>query len=143
MASVPSKNEYETWEERAAIIEHEAGIPKEWAEAFARVNVMMKPACFTAQEWQRLIDVAGHLLDEWVHELIAHGWQVADIFACHQIAPKARYDYAGLLLLMVSEKKKVVGVDSQKLAIACRDGVIQNFRKRDIPNNSIMLWLLP
>jgi len=48
-------------DERAAIIEEGAGVPKRWAEGFAAMSSMPAPAGFSPERWQRIVDAAGVL----------------------------------------------------------------------------------
>jgi hypothetical protein len=47
------------FDERAAILEYDAGVPREWAEGFARLDGLAPPARMDAQRWRRLVDNAG------------------------------------------------------------------------------------
>jgi hypothetical protein len=62
------------YEERAAIIEHDGGIPREWAEGFARLDPARPPAGLTLQRWHTVIEAIGIFLDKWAGEAVAKGW---------------------------------------------------------------------
>src|SRR5262249_57558490 len=53
----------ETEDERAAIVEHDGAIPREWAEGFARLDPDAAPADVPPKRWQRFIDDIGLFLD--------------------------------------------------------------------------------
>ena len=52
-------------DERAAIIEEGANIPRRWAEGFAAMASMPAPIGFLPERWQRIIDAAGVFIDKW------------------------------------------------------------------------------
>src|SRR6267154_5167077 len=52
-------------DERAAIIEEGAGVPKRWAEGFAAMCSMPAPTGFSPERWRRIINATGTFLDEW------------------------------------------------------------------------------
>ncbi|MGD9738421.1 MAG: hypothetical protein AB7S41_02495 [Parvibaculaceae bacterium] len=53
------------FDERAALVEVGAGVPRQWAEAFARLDVIARPPDFTAERWRQLIDDGARFLDVW------------------------------------------------------------------------------
>src|SRR5215471_6137931 len=50
-------------DERATIIEHDGGIPRAWAEGFARLDPDRPPHDVPLLRWQRFIDDVGLFLD--------------------------------------------------------------------------------
>ncbi|RDE08370.1 hypothetical protein [Pelagibacterium lacus] len=53
-----------SFEERAAIVEFDAGAPREWAEAFARFLTRTKPAHVSEIEWSWFLGTCGRMIDE-------------------------------------------------------------------------------
>jgi hypothetical protein len=53
----------DTQKERAAIVEHDGGIPREWAEGFARLDPARPPSDVPLRRWQRFVDDVGLFLD--------------------------------------------------------------------------------
>ena len=90
----------DAFEERAALVEYGAGVPREWAEGFARLDLAQPPKGFDERRWRTLIDDGGKFLDRWGGEAARLGWSALDVFGAHPIAPGARYDAAGLVLLI-------------------------------------------
>jgi len=90
----------DTFEERAALVEYGAGVPREWAEGFARLDLASPPKGFDKRRWRTLIDDGGKFLDRWGAEAARLGWSALDVFGAHPIAPAVRYDAAGLVLLI-------------------------------------------
>jgi|GEM_PF-6917396 len=134
----------ESFDERAAIIEHEAGIPRDSAEAFARV-CLKRPASITKQGWQRIVDNTGRLLDDKnnLHEMVRHGWSIADIFGCHPGAPEVRQDVKGLLLLL--DESEVISIVNEKVIGLRRthSGSMLFYRKPLNPSpERVMIWEL-
>jgi hypothetical protein len=52
-------------EERAALVEFGAGVPRRWAEGYAALCSMPAPAGFSIERWHRIVDAAGAFLDRW------------------------------------------------------------------------------
>ncbi len=92
----------EKFDECAAIIEYGAAIPRDWAEAFARVCLMQRPANISEQGWQRIIDNSGRLLDNKNHlrDMVRYGWTVDDIFGVDESATEKWQGAKGLLLML-------------------------------------------
>ena len=83
-AGGPTENENyepkpEPWtdahEERAAIVEYDSGIPRAWAEGFARLDPNNTPADVPPRRWLRFIDDCGGFLDGgWAARAAELGW---------------------------------------------------------------------
>jgi hypothetical protein len=140
-ASPPPSDE--AWQERAAIIEHEAGIPREWAEAFARVCCMARPTSIPAASWQRVIDHAGRMLDSpsLLHDLVRHGWGLADVFSVHPYTPESRQDAKGLLMLM-QDAEVISVINGQVIGLKNQDSGAQLFYRKPVSRTpgSVMIW---
>lgn len=130
----------ETFEERAAIIEYDANIPRIWAEAFARMDCSPKPLQLTPSCWQRIKNATGVLLDNHIHALIAHSWQVADIFGCHPVAPEGNYSVMGLVFLMAN--MEVTHIDAEAITLKTPGRAVQKYRKSQQDYNKVMVWEL-
>jgi len=138
-------NSLDAFEERAAIIEHEAGIPRQWAEAFARVCCMQRPESIPPAHWQRIVDATGRMLDspQHIQDMVRYGWSVADIFGVHPAAPINRQDAKGLLLLL-REHEAIAIVDANTIGLRnTRTGNLLFYRHPLNPTRErIMLWEL-
>jgi hypothetical protein len=88
------------FEERAAVIEEGARVPREWAEGFARLNVMEPPLGFSLARWQQLIDDGGRFLDMWGNQAAALGWRVEDVFGVDGVEPETGYGAIGLVAMI-------------------------------------------
>jgi hypothetical protein len=93
VASPPSLADHVA--ERAAIIEEGAKVPREWAEAFARVEAMSAPAHVDPARWQSVVDAAGRFLDAWGAKAAAVDWTAAELFGLDPAVPLNRRDRRG------------------------------------------------
>ena len=84
VAGVEARNT--TFEERAAIVEHDGGAPREWAEGFARLDAATPPKGFDLGRWRQLIDDGGRFLDRWALTAAECGWSATDVFGLHPVA---------------------------------------------------------
>jgi hypothetical protein len=117
----------EAFEERAGIIEYDVGVPREWAEGFARLCQMPRPAAILPARWRELVDNAGLFIDRWAIQAASLGWSPADIFGCHRQAPLARYDLQGLVFVIGSGE--VVAITALSATIRTRGGAPQTYRR--------------
>ncbi len=114
------------FEERAAILEYEAGLPRHWAEYFARQLVIGPPGDFSPVRWQAAIDAALMFADQWASEAHRLGWRVEDIFGLHPTAPAARYDCRGLAWLL-GDGSRVTAIDVASADVVTPRGGRQAF----------------
>jgi hypothetical protein len=97
----PTPSWAEAEEERAAIVEYDAGAPRAWAEALARLDPMRPPGDVPPERWRGFIDDCSRFLDEgWAARAIAIGWGPLDLFGCDRDRPVTRFEHAGLLWLL-------------------------------------------
>ena len=88
-------------DERGAIIEHDGGAPKAWAEALVRLNPHKPPADVPPRRWGSFVDDCARFLDGgWAELAAAIGWGPLDLFGCDRERPFARIDRMGLLWLI-------------------------------------------
>ncbi len=145
-AASPSREDHAfALAERAAIIEHEAGIPREWAEAFARVDCMERPAGISRGGWQRIVDNLGRMLDsrEHLRDLARFRWEIGDVFGVHPAAPERRQDAKGLLVLM--QEGEVISIVNEQVIGLQRTGsgtLLCYYRPRLVSAERVMLWEL-
>jgi hypothetical protein len=115
-------------EERAAIVEFDARVPREWAEGYARLCAMTRPASIAEGDWAAIIDAAGRLLDRWGPQLAEAGWTVEELFGAHRLAPWARLDRVGLVRFLT--RLDVVDVTADSVTVADAKGARTNIRHR-------------
>ena len=96
-AAPPANPWTEAHEERAAIIEHDGGVPQAWAEALARLDPAEPPAGVPLEDWKRVIDAGCRLVDDgWHKQANALGWGPLELFGCDRTYP-VRPEAKGLL----------------------------------------------
>ena len=117
----------EAFEERAAIVEYDAGIPREWTEGFARLQVVRQPDGVPARRWQQVIDDAGHFIDRWAVQAAGLGWRTLDVFGMHATQPEERFNAAGLVWYIAGAEVLAIAEHMAKLRL--RSGALQSFRR--------------
>jgi hypothetical protein len=126
-------------DERAALIEFGANVPRRWAEGYAALCSMAPPRAFSSERWQRIVDAAGSFLDRWASEAITCGWSELDVFGCDRDRPDARFDAMGLLLLL--DRARIVSLDSAGADLVVQPGdARQRYRRRPLPPGTVSLW---
>jgi ApbE superfamily uncharacterized protein (UPF0280 family) len=60
--TTPAERNPDDLNERAALIEHGAGVPRRWAEGYAALASMPAPIGFSSERWARIVDAAGAFL---------------------------------------------------------------------------------
>jgi hypothetical protein len=130
----------EAEDERAAIIEHDVGIPRTWAEGFARLHPDRPPGDLPLRRWQRFVDDVGIFLDRWAAYAAALGWGPCDLFGCDRDRPFARIDQAGLLWLVNGDK--LVALTENTATIERRTGARQTYRRKPSTPGRVLAWEL-
>lgn len=127
--------------ERAALVEVGAKVPREWAEGFARLQVVRPPAGIAVWRWQQVIDDAGRFLDRWAAQAAALGWRTLDAFGVHPEKPVERFDAAGLVWLL--RGAEVVAIAEMTAKVKTTSGVLQTFSRRDPEHpEAVAVWSL-
>jgi hypothetical protein len=136
----------ETEEERAAIVAEGAGVPREWAEGFARLVPDRPPCDVQFARWRRFVDDVGLFLDSpFCSVAAAFGWGPYDLFGCNRDRPFARIDQAGLLWLL--NGRKLVALSEDAAVIESRGGVRTTYRldantRASVPAGRTLAWEL-
>jgi hypothetical protein len=121
----------DAFEERAALVEFDAGIPRAWAEGFAALQRAQPPdwALRRPGTWPALINAVGLFLDHWGRQAAELGWDPTDLFGAQQATPLARIDQQGLAFFL-REGCSVLGITAQGATIRRPSGIVQTFAKR-------------
>jgi hypothetical protein len=127
-------------QERAAIIEHDGGIPRGWAEGFARLDAARPPGDVPARRWQTFLDDVGRFLDNWAERAAALGWAPYDLFGADRERPFARIDKAGLLWLL--NGNRLIAIGENTATIETKSGARQTFRRKLDEPNRVSPWEL-
>lgn len=64
------------FEERAAIMEFDGNLPREWAEALARLATSSRPTDFNEERWSLIVEDAHAFVIEHIQRIVANGWTV-------------------------------------------------------------------
>ena len=133
-AAGPEAGEFE---ERAALIEDGAGVPREWAEGYAALDLSAPPEGFAPPTWRQLVDDGGRFLDRWGCEAAELGWSVLDVFGVHPLAPAPRYDCMGLVPLI--RGGEVIAISSDRATIQTGTGALLTYLRRPRPG-AVAVW---
>jgi len=128
---------HEAFIECAAIIES-YGVPREWAEGFATLCTMPRPAAYASERWKHLVDDGGRFLDAWGRQAAALGWRAVDVFGVNPDAPESRYDGMGLVPLLNGSRVKAITADTARVENS--DGTGLTFYRRRQAQDAIALW---
>ena len=127
--------------ERAAIVEYDGGIPRAWAEGFARLDPERPPSDVPLKRWQCFIDDVGRFLDSpFCAVAAALGWGPHDLFGCDRNRPFARIDHAGLLWLLNGDK--LIALTENTATIERRTGARQTYRRKPNEPARMLVWEL-
>jgi hypothetical protein len=118
------------WEERAAHLEYDAGVPRSWAEPFARLLCSDPPGDFDPVRWRRVVDAGLIFADKWAADAYRLGWTADDVFGLHPVAPAARHDCKGIAWLL--DRGRVVAIDVAGADIVTAQGSKQRFYRNVI-----------
>ena len=124
--------------ERAAIVEYDAKVPRDWAEGYARLQGQTAPVGVSSNRWQMFIDDCGWFLDRWAEKAAALGWRSADLFGLAGIKPVARVDLAGLCWLL--QGRELVALTYSAAAIRGASGAILHYHRRDRGPGQLLAW---
>ena len=68
--------------ERAAIMKHDSGLPREWAELLARFDPVRPPPNVSPREWLEYVNACGQLADGWALRIAELGWRPHEALGC-------------------------------------------------------------
>jgi hypothetical protein len=127
--------------ERAAIVEYDSNVPREWAEGSARLDPDRPPSDVPVKRWQRFVDDVGLFLDSpFCAVAAALGWRPYDLFGCDRDRPYARIDQAGLLWLL--NGSRLVALSKNTATIETRTGTRQTYHCRPRELGQVLAWEL-
>jgi hypothetical protein len=127
--------------ERAAIVEYEGNIPRDWAEGFARLNPNHSPADVPPRRWLAFINDCRRFLDSgFAAKAAALGWGPFDVFGCDRDRPFARIDQAGLLWLLNGDRP--MALSENTATVETRAGARQTWRRKPNEPGRVVPWEL-
>ena len=138
MPIIPSRDDFE---ERAALVEYGAGVPRDWAEGFARLDLVKPPEGFDERRWRQVVDDGGRFLDGgWAERAAALGWSALDVFGAHPVKPNDSFDAMGLVPLI--RGGEVIDVKSDMAVIRMPTGNNLTYYLRRDSREAVALWAL-
>jgi hypothetical protein len=105
------------------VIEEGAGVPRDWAEAFARLQAMPPPAEVDAADWTAALNGAGRFLDQWGAEAAAFGWTAEEVF---------RFDPTGLGAAHFLARANITEVGPKAIAFRIGPNVWRLCRRQSV-----------
>jgi hypothetical protein len=134
-----------TWgsalEERAAKVENQGGVPRNWAEGFARLDSDYAPADVPIRRWQTFVDDVGRFLDgDWAEKAAALGWGPCELFGADRDRPFARLDEQGLCWLI--NGGRLLGLSSDTAVIETCSGARHTYRRKPGRSSRTLAWEL-
>ena len=115
---------------------HEAAV-RVWKEGFARLEIAAPLPDFSESWWRAIVKDGGRLLEEWAPEAARLGWQATELFGVHPLAPAARFDAMGLVLIISGGE--VVSIDERSATIRSPGGQLLVYMRRP-SNEAVCLW---
>lgn len=103
--------------------------PTQWLEIVAELKRHDPLSEFSANRWQTLIDDARIFLTSWGETAHSLGWNDLDLFGVYPLAPTARYDLIGLILLLRGDV--VVALTDRLATIRRPSGACLNYHRSD------------
>lgn len=126
-------------EERAAIVEYDGRIPREWAQGFARLDPDRSPADVPPRCWLQFVNDVGRFLDSGLaQQAAALGWGPFDLFGCDRDRPFARIDQAGLLWLLNGDR--LVALSVETAAVETPRGERLTYRRKPTGLGCVLAW---
>ncbi|MBF0414142.1 MAG: hypothetical protein HQL79_00015 [Magnetococcales bacterium] len=120
----------DAYQERAAIVEHDGGIPREWAEGVARLCTMARPGDIPRERWEAITRAASAFADRWAKEASSLGWTTEEVFGVHRAGPMVRFGSMGLVFLLADPRTTLESLDADKATFLAGDrGARQTFRR--------------
>jgi hypothetical protein len=123
--------------ERAAIIEYGAGVPREWAEGYARLLCLPPPPGIRPERWQQIIDDGGHFIDHWASQAASLGWDTLSVFGISARAPEQRLDMQGLVPMLCG--RPVVMLTAEAATIDA-GGEVRHRKFRRVEDGAVPVW---
>jgi hypothetical protein len=111
-----------------------------WSADFVRLNPDCSPASFSGRHWREIIRDGSLFLSTWAIQAHDLGWTALDLFGAHRIAPEARWDCAGLVLLIGGGR--VVAMTDASATIQRPSGSRLTYSRTPAHPEAVALWEL-
>src|SRR5262249_55476243 len=113
--------------------------PEEWVVGVEKLKLMRVPQSIAPQHWRQVVDDAALFLSYWGAAAASLGWGTLDLFGAHRLRPLARYDAAGLVVVLDGAEVVALTVDCAE--IRTRSGALQHYRRRPFNEpGRVALW---
>ena len=135
----PAPTFAEIEEERAAIIEYDGHVPRDWAEGYTRLDPDHPLGDVPLRRWQGFVDDIGRFLDSpFCAVAAALGWSAFDLFGCDRKKPFARIDHMGLCWLIAGNR--LVDLSNDAAVIETWTGSRQTYRRKPRNPDRVLAW---
>ena len=111
-----------------------------WAADFARLHPDRPPQGFSPRRWRDTLRDGELFLATWAMQAHELGWAELDLFGAHRIAPEARWDCAGLVLLIGGGR--IVAMTASTAAIQRPSGSRLTYTRVPANAEALPLWAL-
>jgi len=128
-------------DERAAIIEHDGGAPRAWAEALARLDPAAPPAGIPLSRWVQFVNDCGHFVDDrWTTRAHALGWTPLELFGCNRRRRVDRFDKSGLLWQI--DGARLILLSANTAIAETTDGIRRKYARLAGRSGLVIAWHL-
>jgi hypothetical protein len=117
--------------QQAADLPASGGGPASWHTILAELEGMGCPDRLAPGRWDELLSDAEIFLSRWGSPAHALGWTALDLFGVHPIAPAARFDVMGLLLLI--QGGEILALTADAATIRRKTGAVLTYRRPALP----------
>jgi hypothetical protein len=125
-------------EERAAIIEYDGGIGRDWAEALTRFDFQAPPEVPT-DRWQLFLNDCARFLDGgWAYRAHALGWTPRDLFGCYRHSASAEISLDGMLWTIAGGR--LVALSANTVVVETANGVRTTYRRSPTRSGVTLSW---
>jgi hypothetical protein len=117
------------FEERAALVAHDGGVPRSWADAFVRLHADRPPPHVSYRQWRQFVDDCGLFIDRWAVRAGELRWTPEDLFGWETCRPFQlaamhiglgwRID-GGTVVALTENAATVIGINKQRLTLGRR-----------------------
>lgn len=116
-------------------------MPRDWAEAFARLDPDRPPGDVPLRRWLQFLDDIGRFLDSgFAMHAAALGWGPFELFGCDRDRPFARIEEAGLLWQLNGDR--LVALTANAAVIETRTSARRTYHRRPTEPGRVLVWEL-
>jgi hypothetical protein len=120
--------------------ERGGGAPAEWTKRIALLKIGEPRLGMSPLHWSQFVRDARLFLQEWGAEAARLGWSAEDVFGVHPLAPEARYDVMGIVLLI--RGNEVVAISEHRATIRTPGGGQMTYYRYRPNTGAIAIWEL-